>query len=173
MLIGLTQMKLDSGQIMHYLHVVMNTHLMVMPDPRMYQVAYWNISIFVSIFLSRAFSNAKCVFHSFIKEKQWINCQCLTEIQFFTLLFLLRQENQICFIHFGVLLHFCFVSTLVNSYISFVIPNTCTNLYAVDVEAHAKELEHSSLQEKLDRELKELDRKLEQKEVKLLFLLNP
>lgn len=34
------------------------------------------------------------------------------------------------------------------------------------MEEHEKELEHSSLQEKLDRELKELDKKLEQKEVK-------
>jgi kinesin family protein 4/21/27 len=33
------------------------------------------------------------------------------------------------------------------------------------VEIHEKELEHSSAQEKLDRELKELDKKLEQKEV--------
>ena len=37
---------------------------------------------------------------------------------------------------------------------------------ADEVEDEEKELEHSSLQEKLDRELKELDRKLEQKEVK-------
>jgi len=35
------------------------------------------------------------------------------------------------------------------------------------MEDHAKEIEHSSLQEKLDRELKELDKKLEQKEVKI------
>jgi hypothetical protein len=35
-----------------------------------------------------------------------------------------------------------------------------------EVEDEEKELEHSSLQEKLDWELKELDRKLEQKEVK-------
>ncbi|KAI4307496.1 hypothetical protein L6164_030675 [Bauhinia variegata] len=42
---------------------------------------------------------------------------------------------------------------------------------AVDIsdgmEDHAKELEHSSLQEKLDRELKELDKKLEQKEAEM------
>jgi hypothetical protein len=37
---------------------------------------------------------------------------------------------------------------------------------ADEVEDEEKEQEHSSLQEKLDRELKELDRKLEQKEVK-------
>jgi len=35
------------------------------------------------------------------------------------------------------------------------------------MEDRAKEIEHSSLQEKLDRELKELDKKLEQKEVKI------
>lgn len=35
-----------------------------------------------------------------------------------------------------------------------------------EVEDDEKELEHSSLQEKLDWELRELDRKLEQKEVK-------
>ena len=34
-----------------------------------------------------------------------------------------------------------------------------------EVEDEVKELEHSSLQETLDRELKELDKKLEQKEV--------
>jgi hypothetical protein len=45
---------------------------------------------------------------------------------------------------------------------------TLCNLYVDDVEPveiHEKELEHSSAQEKLDRELKELDKKLEQKEV--------
>lgn len=40
-------------------------------------------------------------------------------------------------------------------------------LFADDAEDHAKEIEHSSLQEKLDRELKELDMKLEQKEVQV------
>lgn len=35
------------------------------------------------------------------------------------------------------------------------------------MEDDEKELEHSSLQEKLDKELKELDRNLEQKEVKV------
>jgi len=35
------------------------------------------------------------------------------------------------------------------------------------MEEDTKELEHSSLQEKLDKELKELDKILEQKEVKL------
>ncbi|KAF7810346.1 kinesin-like protein KIN-4C [Senna tora] len=51
---------------------------------------------------------------------------------------------------------------------------TCDNEYSSDsdakavdvsdgIEDHAKELEHSSLQEKLDKELKELDEKLEQK----------
>ncbi|KAK2430062.1 hypothetical protein P8452_43525 [Trifolium repens] len=35
------------------------------------------------------------------------------------------------------------------------------------VEIHEKELEHSSAQEKLDRELKELDKKLEQKEAEM------
>ncbi|KAL7163170.1 hypothetical protein ACSBR2_039297 [Camellia fascicularis] len=38
------------------------------------------------------------------------------------------------------------------------------------VEDEMKELEHSSLQETLDRELKELDKKLEQKELVLSFL---
>ena len=37
------------------------------------------------------------------------------------------------------------------------------------MEDDEKELEHSSLQEKLDKELKELDKKLEQKEVKAAF----
>ncbi|TXG52671.1 hypothetical protein EZV62_021840 [Acer yangbiense] len=36
-----------------------------------------------------------------------------------------------------------------------------------DIEDEEKELEHSSLQEKLDRELKELDKKLEQKEAEM------
>ena len=39
-------------------------------------------------------------------------------------------------------------------------------------EVDEKELEHSSLQERLDMELKELDRKLEQKEVCLCCLLS-
>uniref|UniRef100_A0A2C9V0P7 Uncharacterized protein n=1 Tax=Manihot esculenta TaxID=3983 RepID=A0A2C9V0P7_MANES len=34
-----------------------------------------------------------------------------------------------------------------------------------EVEDEEKELEHSSLQEKLDRKLQELDKRLEQKEV--------
>ena len=37
--------------------------------------------------------------------------------------------------------------------------------HADEIEDNEKELEHSSLQEKLDRELKELDKRLEQKEV--------
>ncbi|KAJ1416421.1 P-loop containing nucleoside triphosphate hydrolase [Sesbania bispinosa] len=41
-----------------------------------------------------------------------------------------------------------------------------------DVEDHAKEIEHSSLQEKLDRELKELDKKLEQKEAEMKLFNN-
>lgn len=36
------------------------------------------------------------------------------------------------------------------------------------VEDVEKELEHSSIQEQLDRELQELDKKLEQKEVSIL-----
>ncbi|KAL2317622.1 hypothetical protein Fmac_031498 [Flemingia macrophylla] len=52
----------------------------------------------------------------------------------------------------------------------------CGNEYSSDCDAkvditdeedHAKEIEHSSLQEKLDRELKELDKKLEQKEAEM------
>jgi len=39
-------------------------------------------------------------------------------------------------------------------------------LFADEMEDDEKELEHSSIQEKLDTELKELDKKLEQKEVK-------
>jgi len=35
------------------------------------------------------------------------------------------------------------------------------------MEDHAKEIEHSLLKEKLDRELKELDKKLELNEVKI------
>ncbi|KAK7301105.1 hypothetical protein RJT34_11965 [Clitoria ternatea] len=41
-----------------------------------------------------------------------------------------------------------------------------------DMEDHAKEIEHSSLQEKLDRELKELDKKLEQKEAEMKLFSN-
>lgn len=44
--------------------------------------------------------------------------------------------------------------------------NVCT-LFVDEMEEDTKELEHSSLQEKLDKELKELDKILEQKEVKL------
>ncbi|MED6197786.1 Kinesin-like protein KIN-4C [Stylosanthes scabra] len=43
---------------------------------------------------------------------------------------------------------------------------------ADDVEDHAKEIEHSSLQEKFDRELKELDKKLEQKEAEMKLYSN-
>lgn len=42
--------------------------------------------------------------------------------------------------------------------------------FADDMEDDEKDLEHSSLQEKLDKELKELDKKLEQKEVKVTFI---
>lgn len=42
-------------------------------------------------------------------------------------------------------------------------------MYADEIEDDEKELEHSSLQEKLDMELKELDKKLEQKEVKIII----
>jgi hypothetical protein len=42
-------------------------------------------------------------------------------------------------------------------------------LYADEIEDDEKELEHSSLQEKLDMELKELDKKLEQKEVRIII----
>lgn len=45
-------------------------------------------------------------------------------------------------------------------------------LFADDTEDDEKELEHSSLQEKLDQELKELDKKLEQKEVNIRFARN-
>lgn len=38
-------------------------------------------------------------------------------------------------------------------------------VFADGMEDHEKELEHSTMQERLDRELKELDKKLEQKEV--------
>jgi hypothetical protein len=44
------------------------------------------------------------------------------------------------------------------------------NLITDDMEDDEKELEHSSLQEKLDKELKELDKKLEQKEVRVSFI---
>ena len=37
--------------------------------------------------------------------------------------------------------------------------------FADGIEDHEKELEHSTMQDRLDRELKELDKKLEQKEV--------
>lgn len=40
-----------------------------------------------------------------------------------------------------------------------------------ELEDNEKELEHSSLQEKLDMELKELDKKLEQKEVNILVVI--
>jgi kinesin family protein 4/21/27 len=38
-------------------------------------------------------------------------------------------------------------------------------LYADELEFQEKEIEHCSLQEKLDMELKELDKRLEEKEV--------
>ncbi|XP_019417763.1 PREDICTED: kinesin-like protein KIN-4C isoform X3 [Lupinus angustifolius] len=47
-------------------------------------------------------------------------------------------------------------------------------LFACDeMEDDAKELEHSSLQEKLDKELEELDKKLEQKEAEMKHYNNP
>lgn len=49
--------------------------------------------------------------------------------------------------------------------------NEISNSYADEIEDDEKELEHSSIQEKLDMELKELDKKLEQKEVKLIIIL--
>ncbi|KAK7282893.1 hypothetical protein RIF29_12000 [Crotalaria pallida] len=42
-----------------------------------------------------------------------------------------------------------------------------------EMEADAKELEHSSLQEELDKELEELDKKLEQKEAEMMLYNNP
>ncbi|KAJ0085394.1 hypothetical protein Patl1_08660 [Pistacia atlantica] len=69
---------------------------------------------------------------------------------------------------------------LMHYIIDFGIPisirrGSCTNIwrlrsfkiYADEIEDEEKELEHSSLQEKLDKELKELDRKLEQKEAEM------
>lgn len=41
----------------------------------------------------------------------------------------------------------------------------CCNCCPGEIEDDEKELEHTSLQEILDKELKELDKKLEQKEV--------
>ncbi|CAN1340971.1 Kinesin-like protein KIN-4C [Linum perenne] len=41
------------------------------------------------------------------------------------------------------------------------------DIYADEAEVEEKELEHSSMQERLDRELKELDRRLEQKEAEM------
>ncbi|KAJ8773326.1 hypothetical protein K2173_028503 [Erythroxylum novogranatense] len=53
---------------------------------------------------------------------------------------------------------------------------TNTDKKAIDIsdegEVEEKELEHSSLQEKLDKELKELDRKLEQKEAEMKRFTN-
>lgn len=46
-------------------------------------------------------------------------------------------------------------------------------LYADEIEFEEKELEHCSLQEKLDMELKELDKRLEEKEVLFSFLECP
>ena len=57
----------------------------------------------------------------------------------------------------------------VNIIVSYAI--RCFDLFEAEVEDEEKELEHSSLQERLDRELKELDRKLEQKEVKIFEVL--
>lgn len=48
---------------------------------------------------------------------------------------------------------------------------TIYTLFADDIEDDEKELEHSSIQEKLDKELKELDQKLEQKEVNVTFII--
>lgn len=46
-------------------------------------------------------------------------------------------------------------------------------MYSVEAEEDEKEREHSSLQDRLDKELQELDKRLEQKEVIFfsLFLL--
>lgn len=44
-----------------------------------------------------------------------------------------------------------------------------SQLYIGENDVDEKELEHSSLQEQLDLELKELDKKLEQKEVCSVF----
>ena len=46
-------------------------------------------------------------------------------------------------------------------------------MFVDEMEDDEKELEHSSIQEKLDKELKELDKKLEQKEVKFSCLAKP
>lgn len=43
-------------------------------------------------------------------------------------------------------------------------------MFADNFEDEQKELEHCSLQEKLDEELKQLDKRLEQKEVNAWFL---
>uniref|UniRef100_A0A5B7AUA4 Kinesin motor domain-containing protein n=1 Tax=Davidia involucrata TaxID=16924 RepID=A0A5B7AUA4_DAVIN len=55
--------------------------------------------------------------------------------------------------------------------------SSVTDRKAVDItcesEDEDKELEHSSLQEKLDRELKELDKKLEQKEAEMKWFTSP
>ncbi|CAN0873449.1 Kinesin-like protein KIN-4C, partial [Linum grandiflorum] len=47
-----------------------------------------------------------------------------------------------------------------------------SDMYADEAEDEEKELEHSSMQEKLDRELKELDRRLEQKEAEMKRFAN-
>lgn len=73
----------------------------------------------------------------------------------------------------------CYISLscLIPIVISFSKPYEVTNwlmpnlLCKGEAEVEEKELEHSSLQEKLDMELKELDQKLEQKEVILLILM--
>ncbi|QCD87670.1 kinesin family member 4/7/21/27 [Vigna unguiculata] len=46
------------------------------------------------------------------------------------------------------------------------------SLFTDDMEDHAKEIEHSLLKEKLDRELKELDKKLELNEAEMKMLNN-
>lgn len=43
-------------------------------------------------------------------------------------------------------------------------------LYVDEIADDEKEQEHSSVQEKLDRELKELDKRLEQKEVRITYI---
>lgn len=50
----------------------------------------------------------------------------------------------------------------------FEFPIKTSNLCVDEIEDHEKEQEYSSLQEKFDRELKELDKALEQKEVRFL-----
>jgi hypothetical protein len=77
----------------------------------------------------------------------WLNCTMTLDINNDSILQVLPMKLYLIY----VISHFCSVSVAVN---------------AKDIEdEEAKELEHSMLQDSMDKELSELNRRLEQKEV--------